>query len=388
MWEERCFMDKNFLFNNFIRKDEDNIIFAPAIGTSSLIEFNINIKEAKLLALFETEDRFFSIQGYECVYKYNSYIFVMPRHCFQIVVYNEDTGEVIYLDIPHADKFDYQVNSFLGSIQIDKYLYLVGFRLSCLVKIDCESLTVEVIDCWKDEYDKQKKYDISAYFWRDCVYKNGYLYLMCACMEKLLKISLQNYEYSFVTIEKAISGISNINVVDDYFWIADKKGTLIRWNEETKEEIVVLEGKTDRDPIKYKYNKGIQIDKKIYYFPCFYDKLLIVNTEEKSVVAEDIPGELVEEGKTVAYNSFLWNDNIVKIMSLSKEQMYNYNVISGTWEKGNYPIPEELYKGTDSNLSTLGILRSILKQTKLAVENDDACTLDNYLRIVKKDYLK
>ena len=90
----------------------------------------------------------------------------------------------------------------------------------------------------------------------------------------------------------------------------------------------------------------------------------------------------------MAYNSFLLDEGIIKILSLAKGHMYNYEAVSHKWKTGDFSVPTGFYKETGSDISILGPLRNILKKTKQVKENDDICSLENYLQIVKNDYLK
>ena len=109
-----------FLYENYVINSKGNMVFATAGTYNSLVEYNVEEQRLNLLSLLDGIDWGGPIRGYGRIYKYNSYMIILPRHNFKIVIYDEVEKTTEYLTIPYDIGESSTINSFWGSIQIGK----------------------------------------------------------------------------------------------------------------------------------------------------------------------------------------------------------------------------------------------------------------------------
>ena len=161
-------------------------------------------------------------------------IICIPGSSEYIAIYDLDRKHLTsipILPLIHKENIRKFANfgAFDLAVEFENKVIMFGNCCECILILDVPSGNVEIK---KDLYNtlRKNKQDITCLFRKDIAVKNEYAYLASFADNKVIEYNLRDYSFKIFEIERECKGYIGICYNGAEFWLLEKKGKLIQWD--------------------------------------------------------------------------------------------------------------------------------------------------------------
>ena len=255
-WKERLMMHS-------FTKVEDDYYFA-ALNYNGLYKYNYHENRLVFLGCIPGE----SISAshlYSKIVHLDGILYMAPMNAKEIALYDikEDAFHKIslrneqYRDVPQK---------FFGAIVYGNKIFMIPARYESVAVIENGQDTISYLDGWKEKF---RTLDLGGELW----VKNGYfiydnyLYMALMTTNKIVKINLETYEESIISIDCINDGFVDAvkDDVQDVIWLVGAHSTVVvRYEVGTGDYKIINIGKVCGSIGKYPFISILQDDNYLY----------------------------------------------------------------------------------------------------------------------------
>lgn len=216
---------------------EDEIIWALANDYNGLFQGNCKTGEFEYLGNPGSGRR---IPMFSSMVKINEYIILAPASEEKIVIYQITNKKFEEIPIPKPRFITerYQKYHEWGNFSIIRwksYAFLIGMYYPAILRLNMEDRSIDYMDSWVNEIEKNASDDGMYYFRNSHVIKNNYLYIPVNIINVVLEVNLNNLDCKWHYIGSDAVGFSGICMIDDDFYISARDTRkVIKWNIQNK----------------------------------------------------------------------------------------------------------------------------------------------------------
>ncbi len=161
-------------------------------------------------------------------------IICIPGSSEHIAIYDLDRKHLTSIPIlPLIQKENIRKIASFGAfdlaVEFENKIIMFGNCCECVLILDVQSGNVEIK---KDLHNtlREDKQDITCLFRKDIAVKNEYAYLASYVDNKVIEYNLRDYSFKIFEIERECKGYIGICSNGEEFWLLEKKGKLLQWD--------------------------------------------------------------------------------------------------------------------------------------------------------------
>lgn len=339
-----------------------------------LIKENIKSEKMEIVTYFKNIP-YKQKNTYVKIFKWKEKIICLPLHAAFIAVVNEKSRGVEYLKIPQIEKSKIQYSFFMKGMQIGKYIYAIGLSYFGILKIDCESLEIEVIDEWMRYYKENSVCEKKICFSQNYFRAESKIYLICSEFPSVLLYDFKKEVYEFIDMKKWAKELVAVSGTEDNLYIVTDEGKILSYNYNSETRMIEEKGDISgitKQKIRniYTYDNNLHIlsleDKA---FICMNETMECINRIEMPLDMQNINGE-------TPYDVQIDVETILVCYS-RKGKMWKYSLKDKRFY--NYEVP--IKKGVFD-------LKSYIKEHCFLLINEDCnidFTLNSLLNVIKEN---
>lgn len=188
-------------------KKKDDVIYATSMESNGLFVINMDGK-AILKAIFPREKAYKRFLFSDCVC-YNNKLIFAPDSAEKIYIYDLDTNQFKIIDFNLNIKIDNYNETFKFSkiVEGDEAFYFLPATYPYIVKMDKDTLEVKYIPVEKE----------GAKFWfrKQCINKNGGIYLVSINSPYVLRFDLNTEKINWIQFSNNETGGMSLCLIED-----------------------------------------------------------------------------------------------------------------------------------------------------------------------------
>lgn len=266
------------LYHKPIRIDND--LWISSANDNGLYKIGLSNSECEFVRMFPNES---FKRGYlhSSSVKFGDELFFVPFAGKYISVYNLNNGLINCYRLEHYS--DEMSSLFYSSVVKGENLYLIPCRYEYIVEFN---MRAKVINEYK-VFDRngKKLSEIKPFVLKGVCSVNGKIYIGENAKNQLIEFDLNTKKVSEYEIPYDLSGISNLEYVDDEIWVFGKNG-LILYGSLRQGNFEVLEDAEKDDERHFGvYYETLVDGKNIYVSKSSGRTLCKINAEEKKIVS-------------------------------------------------------------------------------------------------------
>lgn len=241
-----------------------------------LFSYDLKYDQVKCFVLEGMKD-YWNIEGaFRTVEYVNGKIYMIPFNADDIIEVNLESMDTEHIKINNSFKFK-EGKNFMASFVRGDYIYFFGVLMPVILRLNTLDKSLEYVDLTKEKVIQENE-NKDAYFRKQIVFKDGYIYAPFCNMQAVLKLECETMEYQIIKLGTFDSGYSGICYYQGEFWLSPRKNeNLAIWNEE-ENSVRYIVNQYVEDELSYIGIEGIL--NKVRLFPIKNHELAFLNSKE------------------------------------------------------------------------------------------------------------
>lgn len=264
----------DFVMNNgniIFSSQEFNGLFRADIadGKSHLIDF---FPEEDLCA----EDLFLNM------HRYNNFILFVPARGKNFVVY--DCVNEKFQIILSGRESRIGGYKYYASVLVEKYVYVFGFLLPEIIRIDMESMKVKYYDGWLEELYKYGQADRCGFFYKDVCRVENSLFGITAQNNTIIELDMKSDKIYFHPIGREKCIFKSLAWNQGFFWLLDQSQGVLRVRKDNWDWCYLQEG---NDTLDFWFPYSSVINSEVWVFSNLCGSIVKINCIDLSISKTD-----------------------------------------------------------------------------------------------------
>ncbi|MBR4574860.1 MAG: hypothetical protein IKO16_08105 [Lachnospiraceae bacterium] len=202
-------------------------------------------------------------------------LFFLPGNRTDLTIYDIASGETESISLKGIIERGH-INFCCGCV-IDVFLYLFGYEIDKIVKVDLGAKT-----CTEITYDTGDIDIVGGLLARDYVYFNGNIFVTLLKNNRILCLNTADDSVSFVELGAAEKGFSSIIHRNENFWLIPYEGrNVCRYCLDDGNMTMFDCKSTGRS---WYYSGGVDLDEEIYILPAYADRIVALSMDNGTCV--------------------------------------------------------------------------------------------------------
>lgn len=201
-------------------------IYAMAFALNMFVRIDINTGKMEFLGMVPNETKQ-GVRLYVSLLYANEKIYFIPLSAKEIAVYDLNDHSFKKLEIPICEKANKtkiynEKYKFCDGTIYDEYIYFFSATFPAHLRINTNSMKIELISDWVDEMEKRYDGAWDCYS-RSILVVEDDVYMPCCYTNVVMKYSLKEGNTRIFTVGKKEDAFSDIVSVDDGFYLTSKR---------------------------------------------------------------------------------------------------------------------------------------------------------------------
>lgn len=335
-------IDRRIICKSYAELEND--IYFQVYDKNIICRLNSTTSEVEVVGQYEDEPYNIVDLAGKCIIA-GDYCFFPPFRSSYIMIYDYRNKHTIYKSIdnmrPGKSIFSSAQYKFWNIAKIDHYVYMFGFEYPSIIRIDINTLNIEIISDWIQHFpvrEMPRSEDLAhCYFGNGIVKYDRVYYIPAGVGSGVWKLDCINKKVEYIEIEADCEGFFSIGRFNDEFILSSIKkddDKIYFWNPIDKKIRKV------NLPISGFWHEPVVYEKNIYIFP-WMDKSasIMINVNDYSCKVCKPINTLLTDEKGNKSGAFLLNykNNFVTFIRCSDRAWITVNLDTFEhWEETYY----------------------------------------------------